>query len=233
MPVVTINGQIGCAVEVGVEVAQRLGIPFVDRVVLAEAGKRLGVPVEALEEEERRIGSLRQRLAKLLDSALRGASQMDLGDPAGYFSSLLERPYPEGAKGSEHQARGLTDIVSEVIRDLSAEGNVVIVGRAGNIVLRDAPGSLHVRTVAPLEFRIATIVARQRLEEEAAAAFVEEEEDARIAYFRRFFGEDPNNPLLYDLVVNLGTLGVPAAAQLIAETATLVAAGATGPSRVK
>ncbi|MDE2968988.1 MAG: cytidylate kinase family protein, partial [Chloroflexota bacterium] len=59
MTVITLNGQLGGAArEVGMEVARILEIDYVDRVLLAEAAKRVGAPVAALEEKEEEDHSL-------------------------------------------------------------------------------------------------------------------------------------------------------------------------------
>ena len=48
MNVVTLNGQLGGAArEVGQEVARRAGADYVDRLLLAEAAKRVGATVSA------------------------------------------------------------------------------------------------------------------------------------------------------------------------------------------
>ena len=56
MPVITINGPVGSgAIEVGQLVAQELSLNYVDRLVLAQAAKRVPAPVGALLDKEQRI----------------------------------------------------------------------------------------------------------------------------------------------------------------------------------
>src|SRR5512139_3500296 len=43
--------------------------------------------------------------------------------------------------------------VAEVIREMAAAGDVLIVGRGGQIVLAGEPDTLHVRVIAPREMR--------------------------------------------------------------------------------
>ena len=85
MTVITINGQAGSAVlEIGAEVARRLGFDYVDRLILAEAAKRLGATVEALAEMEQRVLSCGERIARFLQTLLeRSAAAGTGGDP--YF----------------------------------------------------------------------------------------------------------------------------------------------------
>ena len=97
MAVITINGQIGTgAPEISSEVARLLGIDYVDRLILAEAAKRLGATVEALAEREQRPLTRGDRIARFLQSALeRSAAAGTGGDP--YFGpglgTMLGREY--------------------------------------------------------------------------------------------------------------------------------------------
>ena len=55
MPVITINGPIGCgSVTVGQMVSQQLNINFVDRLVFTQAARLVGTPVGALIDKEQR-----------------------------------------------------------------------------------------------------------------------------------------------------------------------------------
>ncbi len=220
MAVITINGQIGCAVEIGQEAARRLKIDYVDRQVLAEAGRRVGASADVLAIQEGRPWTRMGRVSEVLERAFihsgpMGAESMSPTE----WEAFMSVPYPMTAERVDDKV--YFDVVSAAIRDLANHGNVVIVGRAGNMVLHDMRGALHVRTVAPMAFRVAAIMKRMGLEEGDAEAYVTAQENARVSYYRRFYKVDPNDPLLYDLVVNVGTLGVEGGADIIARAATL------------
>ena len=99
MTIVTIQGQIASGgEELAPEVASRLGIDYVDRNILAEAGKRVGATVEALEEKEQSIPGLGARIGHLFQRALEHSAYSGAGgDP--FFGlgmdALLTAPYPE------------------------------------------------------------------------------------------------------------------------------------------
>ncbi|MBM3945929.1 MAG: cytidylate kinase-like family protein [SAR202 cluster bacterium] len=235
MPVVTINGQIGSgAREIGPVVAQSLGVDYVDRLVLAEAGRRVGASVAALAEKEQRLVPLRQRVSRLLQAALeRSASSGGAGDP--FFQPSLEAltlsPYPETTRGEPiTQAQELDDqrfmeAVSQVIKDLAADNNVVILGRASSLVLKGWPGALHVSTIATTEYCVETMMRREGITKDAATKLVTEQERGRISYFRRFYKADPVAPFLYHLTINVPEIGIDAAARIIVEAANLRAKG--------
>ncbi len=229
MTVITLNGQLGGAArEVGQEVSRLLDIDYVDRVLLAEAAKRVGAPISALEEKEEEDQSLGSRLTRLVQIAFeRSAYSGNGGDP--FFGTgvdtLLARPYPEGEAEQEAVApaaptRLIDDtqffqVLSDVMRDLAREGNVLLMGRGGNFVLKDVPGALHVGVVAPIEFRIDTAMRRNNMDRADAERYVMIEEKARVSFYRRHFRAHPDDPHQYHMMVNPATLGIERAAKLV------------------
>jgi len=228
MPVITINGPVGCgAVEVGQLVARDLNINYVDRLVLAQAASLSRSPVGVLVNKEQRVDRFRDRLARFLGNVLEHyALYPDDSEP--YFSHGVEmlpaRTYPElaGEPASLSQKvsdKAFIEAVTAVVKDLHRAGDVVIIGRGANITLADAPGIIHVGILAPLEMRVETIMQRERFTHEQAQAYVAEVEQARVEFFRKFFKVNPNDPNLYHLVLNLR--GMPPA--IAAETITRAA----------
>ena len=106
---------------------------------------------------------------------------------------------------------------AETILKFAELGNVIIVGRAGNLVTAKNPHVLHVRLVAPLEDRIARISLADHKTPAEARKFCLEEEAARARYLKTYFNCDINDPLLYHLVINTSRVGCDPAARLIAE----------------
>jgi cytidylate kinase len=105
--------------------------------------------------------------------------------------------------------------VKSVMEELVSEGNVVIVGRAGQIILRDRPNVLHVQVVAPLDVRIDRVAEQQHIALEAARAQVEASDAHRRKYLKRFYRVNWEDSSLYDLTVNTARLHIEAAAELI------------------
>ncbi|MCS7207177.1 MAG: cytidylate kinase-like family protein [Dehalococcoidia bacterium] len=225
MPVITINGEYGSgAPEVGVEVARTLGMDYVDRLVLAEASRRIRVPVAALAQREERSPTLGERAARLLQRVLE-RSALAGGDP--YFGAsmdaLLLQPYPEGTHepAQEMDDRRFVEAISQAIRTLAQSDNIVVVGRASNLVLQDHPRALHIGLVAPYERRLAVIMEREHLDRPRAERHIAQVERARDVYYRRFFKTDPSTPHQYHLVLNTGLLTFHQAADFIVHLARL------------
>lgn len=228
MPVITINGPVGCgAMETGQLVAQNLNINYVDRLVFAQAAKLIHSPVGALIDKEQRVDRFRDRLARFMSSVLEHyALYPDDSEP--YFSPGIEmrpsRTYPELAGEPTYLSQKVSDkafieAVTAVVKDLYRSGDVVIIGRGANLTLADAPGVLHVGMLAPLEIRVETIMRRERFDREQAQAYVAEVEQARVGFFRKFFKANPNNPNLYHLVLNLREMPPATAAEAIVRAA--------------
>ncbi|PKB80860.1 MAG: hypothetical protein BZY88_07535, partial [SAR202 cluster bacterium Io17-Chloro-G9] len=71
MPVITINGPIGCgSVTVGQMVAQELNVNFVDRLVFTQAARLVGTPVKAMIDKEQRVVRFKDRLSSFIQTVL-------------------------------------------------------------------------------------------------------------------------------------------------------------------
>jgi cytidylate kinase len=106
---------------------------------------------------------------------------------------------------------------AETILGLAEMGNVILIGRGGNIITAQVPHVLHVRIVAPLEQRIQHAHKTYGNSEVEARNFCLREDLGRERYVCKHFHADINNPLLYHLVINTGLMSYDAAAMLIEE----------------
>ena len=228
MAVVTMNGPIGsCGVEVGTHVAGLLNADYVDRLILAEAAKRIGSTVAVLELKEQRLVPLRDRLAYLLQTMLERSAITGAGGepyfgpgveylPSGEYTDLVQEPLTAAQRLND---RHFIEVYSAIMCDLAKSRNVVIIGRGSNVILKDMPGALHVQVVAPTELRASTIMEREHLDRKDAEKYVGDMEKARVKYFKRFFKVDPADPHLFHIVLNMGLLEVKTAAEMVAHAA--------------
>ncbi len=119
-------------------------------------------------------------------------------------------------------------LVKNAIRSAHRIGNVIIVGRGGQAILKDESDVFHVRVIAPLETRIQKVKEQLKLTERSYPADITIRRDAQDLilardeaskdYLDRFYHLDLDNPLLYHLVVNTGKLSVQDSAELIVQT---------------
>lgn len=224
MNVITINGHIGCgAPEIGAEVARMLNLEYVDRLIIAQAANRLGATEDAVAERERRALSLVDRITRFLQGALeRSAAAGTGGDP--YFGpglgTMLGREYLEVTRKPITRADELDDekfieVTMAVIQEIAQSGNAVILGRAGNMILKDLPDSFHVNLVATVEHRVPIVAALENISEEEAGDRVTRWDAARDDYFTKFFKVNADDPLNYDMVLSTERIGHDMASGII------------------
>lgn len=120
-----------------------------------------------------------------------------------------------GVKPSPAALQLYREKVTAVMRELAAAGNIVLVGRGGQVALAGQPGVLHVRIVAPYEQRIRMVEARCNVPAAVATARIEASDRARSAYLRRSYGVSGDDPKLYDLILNMAQLDVATAIDLV------------------
>jgi len=101
-----------------------------------------------------------------------------------------------------------------VLGTFAKRGMAVVLGRGAAFVL-PAERTLRVLVVASEPFRLSRLRDAKDLDETTAREQLRHEDAQRSLFNRHHFGVDPDDPVLYDLVVNSETLGIPAANALI------------------
>ena len=186
MYVVTVSAAYGAGgTIIGPGIAERLGVPFLDRAVPAGVASGLGVSLEhAMARDEQPTGWLH----RLLLSAAPRSNEYMLGyDP----------PRPVPLSDSE-----FVEHTEKVIRSTIARGGGVVLGRAGAAVLGEHPGALHVRLDGDPQRRARQAVRELGVTENQAREALERNDQARTAYVRQFYRLDPTDPSLYHLVID-------------------------------
>ena len=96
--------------------------------------------------------------------------------------------------------------IAAVVRFLGYIGRTVIIGRGGMCVTRDMRPGVHVRLVAAEEYRIPRMMEALESSREQAVAEMHKQDRERASAVRTLYGKDSSDPLLYDMVLNTGTL---------------------------
>jgi len=197
--VVTLSATYGAGgSQVGPMLAERLRVAFLDRAIPTAVAARLSIP---------------------LDEAL--AHDESLGDAIGRLSSSFAL-LPELA-GALVQADLLAEEdyrreTERAIREHAVAGAVVL-GRAGQLVLREEPGALHVRLDGPPERRLRQAMLLEGVDEHTARRHLRETDRARDAYVQHFYGADPRDCRLYHLMLDSTQLPLETCVELIAHAA--------------
>ncbi len=225
MPVVTMSGNIASgAREVGQGAARLVGVDFVDQQLMVQAAQRCGVPVGTVAEHDERRGSFKERFSGLLRTFIERSAASGADPLAGAtgLEVILSRSYAEMA--GEQEEPQLSDqlylkTMTLIIQELAARGDVVLLGRGSQMILKDMPTALHVLCLAPRELRAYRLAERDGIGMEDATRRTAESDRARCAFFRKFWKVDVENPKLYDLSIDTSRLSYEIAADLVASAA--------------
>jgi cytidylate kinase len=114
-----------------------------------------------------------------------------------------------------------SETTSAIIRELAASGSIVILGRGSQMILKETPRALHALCIAPSDVRYQRVAEREELSIEDAKRLAVRDDQARDAFYHRFWKAEVENPRLYDVTVETARLGYDAAAEIIAEAARL------------
>lgn len=93
--------------------------------------------------------------------------------------------------------------LAETIRMLAANGRVVIVGRAGNVITRGMKGGYHARIIATMDFKIETVMKNKNVSRKEAEKLVTENSARRTNYIKEYVNFDVDDPHNYDITINL------------------------------
>jgi len=114
-------------------------------------------------------------------------------------------------------ARYLVELAAVIVR-IAREGRAVLVGRGAHFVLTPSCG-LRVRTVGALDARAAEVSRLEGVPLADARLIVSENDQAQRAFIHQTFRKEIDDPSGYDLVLNVGDMGLDAALQSVLSAA--------------
>lgn len=196
---VTLSASYGAGgSRVGPQLAERLGVTFVDRAIPATVAERLAVPLEEAMAHDESLGDALGRLSSSF------ALLPELAGAMVQAGLLAEEDYRRETE--------------RAIRERAVSGAVVL-GRAAALVLRDDERALHVRLDGPAERRVTQAMRIEGVDRQTAERRRHESDRAREAYVQHFYGADPKDPALYHLVIDSTAVPLDRCVELIATAA--------------
>ncbi|HKF31928.1 MAG TPA: cytidylate kinase-like family protein [Jatrophihabitantaceae bacterium] len=184
MRLVTVSAAYGAGGSVvAPALADRLGLPFLQRVTTSEGHVAEPGPCdEQLSEEEVKVTPVHRLLAHFTQAM-----------PAGPTQS------PPSTHHQDEHLRGHGE--AGIHRLLAAGSGGVILGRAAAVVLGRDRG-FHVRLDGPAERRVIQGAEIEGISAEQARDRLRAADKARTAYVRRLYRCDPSDASLYHLVID-------------------------------
>ncbi len=220
MAVITISREFGSG---GDEVASRLcevlGYRSFGKAQITQAVESTTYPkYMAIDysEDQHEVQSFLDRLFGRAPSPAQKIAWAD--DP-----SIATRP-----ERSDVDEAAVLSLVRRAIRTACETGNMVIVGRGGQVLLQGSPGVLHLRIEAPVEERVQRVMALIKSEQgngrddrellKAASDMIVNRDMASADYIKHFYNVAWDDPKLYHMMLNLGKLTIEQAVQIIVAT---------------
>ena len=193
--VITIGRQLGSGGKlIGKLLSEKLGFKFYDKDILAEIAKSNGLS------------------ANLFDG-------MD-DKPTNSFLYALVMGVQSG-KGLYYQYNdvlngdNLFKIQSDLIKDLAAKDDCVVVGRCADYILRNSKDLTRIFCYADPAYRIKTIIERNGVSEKEASSAISKADKRRANYYNFYTNQTWGDMVNYDLAINTGTLSKDDAVKLI------------------
>lgn len=223
MAVITISRQFGSGgEEITNRVCQVLGCRLFNKRMIETAAEEAGLSrQDAIDyhEENYKVRSFFERLF----GGSRAASVSLWPEDIATLRTIEEQRQRE---------QDAYQLVRKAIWTAYENGNVIIAGRGGQMILKDCPGVLHVRIEASMEVRLERVKKALRQSthkydtdaelQRSAQEAINARDAASADYIRRFYSVEWNDPLLYHLVINTARLSVEQSVQLITKVAPWV-----------
>lgn len=106
--------------------------------------------------------------------------------------------------------------IQAAVYELAARKDVVIAGRGGQVILKDIPGTLHVRVIAPYATRLSRLMETRGYDEKSAQRIIRQKDRDSSGYLSTYFYADWNASDLYDLVINTRAMTPEESVEIIA-----------------
>lgn len=198
MAVITISRQFGAGGwTLGQSLAKSLGYRFVNEDMIKEVASKIGASPDQIVGFEKSGGS---KLMKFLDKMV----SKDFID-----RHITDRyTYVDG--------KGYVEVVRTIVQDLHDQGNVVIIGRGSQYILKGFKDTWHILLVEDLENRIRFIMEKYGLSRTDAERDIKQRDQSRkdfLGFFSTMGNHD--DPIHYDLVLNMNRVSMEKAEELV------------------
>jgi len=130
-----------------------------------------------------------------------------------FGTSLMELPLSD----KERHIDGLkyVELLNLIIPKIATDGNAVIVGRGGQLILHDFDDTYHLLLIAKKEDRTKFIEDDYRVSKTRTLQILKRMDKRRTNLYSYFGRKDYDDPKLYDLVLNMSILSLDKAEELI------------------
>jgi cytidylate kinase len=192
-------------------VADRLGFRYYDWEITTEAANRAGVRPSDVIAAERVPGFLERMMVRLgAVSAMTVEGGAGFADPApAVWNTALQSLTSDDYR----------QVIERVVEELAERGSAVIVGHAGQYILRNRPGVLRVLIHGSVKDRTARLAVEQGVDYAKAEVMLKQSDKDRRDLLKRLYHFDWLDSTVYDLSLNTDHLSIDFAAEAVAAAA--------------
>jgi cytidylate kinase len=190
--VITISREVGSGGRtIGRKLAEKLGVRFSDKDLIAALQKKLNLTADSIEE-------LKGKKKRWLDDFIQMVAPVPMSGMLVDGDSDYISEYNLSLSVND-----VFEAEREILNGIADEGSCVIAGRSGFFVLKGRPNKVDILITASREKRIARIMDKQNLSRQKAEEVIDSVDKARDNYVQRYTGQSRYDARNYHIVLNM------------------------------
>lgn len=200
--VVTFSVQLGSdGHAIARAVAEKLGYRFLDNEVIAQAAAIAGVSPETIAAAERWPTFVERMLERLALTTV--VSEGVLPTPPANPATMM-------LTSADYRA-----LIEQVVTSLAEQGSCVIVGHAGQAILRQEPDVFKVLVHGSEERRVQRLAAEEGIDLKEAVKRIKDSDHQRDSFFKHVYDIEWLASVTYDITINTDDVDHDTAISLI------------------
>jgi cytidylate kinase len=138
--------------------------------------------------------------------------------------SSLDESKPSLFERFDAETRRYITVLQTAVFEFAEQDRVVLMGRAGQWLLRGVPHVLRLRVMAPFDRRVKRLAKKlsgqmgEQTNPRTVQDMARRDDQEKLGRMRYLYEVDVRDPSLYDLVVNTDKLSIDAAVEMVAAT---------------
>lgn len=190
--VITISREVGSGGRtIGRKLAEKLGVRFSDKDLIAALQKKLNLTADSIEE-------LKGKKKRWLDDFIQMVAPVPMSGMLVDGDSDYISEYNLSLSVND-----VFEAEREILNGIADEGSCVIAGRSGFFVLKGRPNKVDILITASRDKRIARIMDKQNLSRQKAEEVIDSVDKARDNYVKRYTGQSRYDARNYHIVLNM------------------------------
>ena len=183
-------------------VGQKLGFSYYDNEIVSEAASIAGVSPETVAAAERWPTFIERMLERLAMTTV--VSEGVMPAPPSTSPSMMMMT------SADYRA-----IIEQVVTNLAERGNCVIVGHAGQAILKNTPAVFKLLVTGSPERRARRLIEELSLSDKDAAAHIKNSDHQRVDFFKHVYGIDWLDSSHYDMTLNTDDIDIDTAVSMV------------------